>query len=262
MRYILFWLALTMFLGSCTINKDILFKTPTDYEYDKYSDSLQTTVSKITANNTLIMFFFTGDGHMLIENGIGTSVLSNSNGGNGANVNVRNQISYVVDEDGTIKLPVLGRIPIAGLSVREAETYLEQLYTQYYNEPFVVLQINNNRVIVSPGDGGAAKVITLTNDNTTLLEALALAGGVSDRGISSKIKLIRINDETGERDVFLIDLSTIEGISKADLIVQPNDIIYVEPLPLIASGLVQEIAPIITLITTAALLIAIIQAQN
>jgi polysaccharide export outer membrane protein len=208
------------------------------------------------------MFFFTGDGHTLIENGIGTSVLSGSNGGNGANLNVRNQITYVVDEDGTIKLPVLGRIPIAGLSIREAESYLEQLYTQYYNEPFVVLQVNNNRVIVSPGDGGAAKVITLTNENTTLLEALALAGGISDRGISSKIKLIRVNDLTNERDVFLIDLSTIEGISKADLIVQPNDIIYVEPLPLIASGLVQEIAPIITLITTAALLIAIIQAQN
>lgn len=261
MRYILFWLALTLFLGSCTVNKDILFKTPTDYEYAEYSDSTE-TLAEIIANNKLIMFFYTGDGHMLIESGIGSSVLSSSNGGNTANMNVRNQITYVVDEDGTVKLPVLGRVKVAGLNIREAEALLEQMYTQYYNEPFVILQIQNNRVIVSPGNGGTAEVITLSNANTTLLEALALAGGIADRGISAKIKLIRMNGETHERDVYLIDLSTIEGLDKADMIVQPNDIIYVEPLPLIASELVREIAPIITLITTAALLIAIIQSQN
>src|SRR5690606_25681820 len=114
-----------------------------------------------------------------------------------------------------------------------------------------------NRVIVSPGSGGTAQVITLTNANTTLLEALALAGGVSDRGVASKIKLIRENKESGGRDVYLVDLSTIDGLAQADLIVQPNDIIYVEPLPLIASELVREISPIITLITTTALIITL-----
>ena len=88
-----------------------------------------------------------------------------------------------------------------------------------------------------------------------------MAGGVNDRGNSSQIKLLRENRESGEREIYLIDLSTIEGIENADMIVQANDIIYVEPLPLIARELVQEIAPIITLITTAALLITLVNAQ-
>jgi polysaccharide export outer membrane protein len=150
---------------------------------------------------------------------------------------------------------------LSGLTLREAENKLEDLYSEFYNDPFVILQVQNNRVIVSPGAGGTAQVITLVNANTTLMEALAMAGGVNERGNSSQIKVLREDRETGERLVFLIDLSTIDGLKSADMIIQANDIIYVEPLPLIARELVQEITPIVTLITTAALLIALINAQ-
>jgi len=259
MRYILFWLAMAMFLGSCTINKDILFKTPNDYEYSALPDTL-VEETRIKPNNFITMNFFTGNGHVLVEQGIGATILTNSGnqGNRGANMNQRNMLNYLVDKDGTVKLPVLGRVKLQGLSIREAEALLEDLYSEYYNEPFVLLTVNNNRVIVSPGSGGRAQVITLINANTTLMEALASAGGIDDRGIASKIKLIRENEESGRREVYLIDLSTIEGVNQADMIVQPNDIIYVEPLPLLASELVREIAPIITLITTAALLIALV----
>ena len=185
MRNILFWLAMTLFLGSCTINKDILFKTPTDYVYAELSDSMETD-SKITPNNILNLNFYTGDGHMLIEGGIGSSVLSSSSSSSNNSRIGGNQVTYLVDKDGTVKFPVLGRVEIAGLSIREAEKMLENRYSHYYNEPFVMLEVNNNRVIVSPGAGGEAKVITLVNANTTLLEALALAGGVDDRGLPAK----------------------------------------------------------------------------
>ena len=85
-----------------------------------------------------------------------------------------------------------------------------------------------------------------------------MAGGVDGRGNASEIKLLRENRETGRREVYLLDLSTIEGMEAADMIVQANDIIYVEPLPLIAREILEEITPIVTLITTAALLIAIL----
>jgi len=256
MRHVLFWLSMAILLGSCTVNKDILFKTPTDYVYEELPDTLDPE-TRIAPNNIITLSFFTGDGHILIENGLGSTILS---GGNNQNNNMntgRNQISYLVGKDGTAKLPVLGRVNLEGFSIREAETKLEEMYSLYYNEPFVILQVSNNRVIVSPGNGGAAQVITLVNANTTVLEALALAGGVADRGIASKIKLIRENKVTGGRDIYQIDLSTIDGLEEADLIVQPNDIIYVEPLPLIASELVKEIAPVITLITTTVLIITL-----
>ena len=260
MRYTFFWLAMAIFLGSCTINKDILFKTPNDYEYSELPDSL-TLESKIKPNNFITMNFFTGNGHILVEQGIGATVLTNggnNRGGNMGAMNQRNMLRYLIDKDGTAKLPVLGRIKLEGLSIREAESLLEDLYSEYYNEPYILLTVNNNRVIVSPGSGGRAQVINLINANTTLMEALASAGGIDDRGIASKIKLIRENEKTGKREVFLIDLSTIEGVNQADMIVQPNDIIYVEPLPLLASELLREITPVITLITTAVLLLALV----
>lgn len=249
---------MAMFLGSCTINKDILFKTPNDYEYSELPDTLEDE-TKIESNNFLVLNFFTGNGHILVEQGIGATILTTANNQANRAINNRNNLNYLVDKDGTVKLPVLGRVQVAGLTIREAERMLEDLYSEYYNEPFVLLTVTNNRVIVSPGAGGRAQVVTLINSNTTLMEALALAGGIDGRGIASEIKLIRQNKETGQREVYLIDLSTIEGVQQADIIVQPDDIIYVEPLPLIANELVREIAPWITLITTTALLIALIQ---
>ncbi len=258
MRHVLVWVLITFILGSCTVNKDILFKAPKDYEYAELPDT-SIIASKLTINNQVSLEFFTGDGHMLIEMGIGSTVLSQGGGGNQM-MNRRgmgSMMTYLIDVDGTAKLPVLGRVKLAGLTIREAEEKLENLYSQYYNEPFVILRVNNNRVIVSPGSGGTAQVITLVNNNTTLLEALAMAGGVVERGIASKIKLIRTNENTGKRDVYNIDLSTIDGLEQADFVVQPNDIIYVEPLPLIAREVLREITPIVSLLSTAVLLITL-----
>src|SRR5690554_918846 len=256
MRYVLFWFSMALLLGSCTVNKDVLFKTPTDYVFDELPDSTSSE-TRITPNNILTLFFYTGNKHIMIESGLGSSSLTSGGTQSSSNMNVRNQITYLVDMDGTVKLPVIGRVKLAGISIREAETLLEEMYSLYYNEPFVILKVSNNRVIVSPGTGGKAQVVVLDNANTTVLEALAQAGGVADRGIASNIKLIRENRETGKREVYQIDLSTIDGLAQADLIVQPNDIIYVDPLPLIASELVKEIAPIITLITTTVLIITL-----
>jgi polysaccharide export outer membrane protein len=112
-------------------------------------------------------------------------------------------------------------------------------------------------VIVFPGNGGEAKVLYLANNNVTLLEAIALAGGITERGRANKVKLIRKNKE-GKRDVYKIDLSTIDGVGYADIIVQANDYIYVEPDPEIGKEILKEVAPIVSLISSAAIVVAII----
>ncbi len=257
MKNLIFWVLISLAAASCTINKDILFKTPTDYTYDTLSDTLKPS-STISRSNILTFSFFTGNGHLLVEQGLGSTVLGGSGGIDRNYLNTRNQITYLVDDDGTVKMPVLGRIEMAGLTVREAEKLLEELYSVYYNDPFVILTVQNNRVVVSPGGGGKAQVITLANNNTTVLEALAMVGGIDNRGNSSKVKLIRMDIATGKREIYKLDLSTIHGLDAADLIVQGNDIIYVEPLPLIAREFVQEITPIVTLVSTTALLITIL----
>ena len=107
----------------------------------------------------------------------------------------------------------------------------------------MLVKVLNRRVLVFPGEGGAGKVVTLTNDNTTLIEALALAGGISQYGIAKRIKLIR--GDSRNPQVSIIDLSTIDGMKASNLLLQANDIIYVEPRKRVSQGVLAEIAPIV-----------------
>ena len=116
--------------------------------------------------------------------------------------------------------------------------------------------MTNQRVIVFPGNGSDARVVQLTNPNTTLLEAIALAGGIADRGKANTVKLMRI--ENGERIVYVMDLSVIEGLKFTDMIVQANDYIYVEPAPELGKEVIEKIIPVTSLITTFILLVTFI----
>jgi polysaccharide export outer membrane protein len=153
-------------------------------------------------------------------------------------------------------------VHVQGRTIRDAEMYLEGLYTEYYNRPFVQLTVINRRAIVFPGSSGEARVVTLDNNSSTLTEVLAQAGGITPRGNASKVKLFR-RKEGGGREVYMFDLSDIEGLKYADLIVQGDDIIYVQPNPELAREFLQDLAPLITLLTTTVLVIGLVQAlQN
>ena len=137
------------------------------------------------------------------------------------------------------------------MTIQECEDFLIQKFDSY-QDPFVQVKVTNQRVIVFPGNGSDAKVIPLLNSNTTLMEAIAQAGGITDRGKASTIKLMRkIN---GERVVYGIDLSTIEGLKYVDMIVQANDYIYVEPTPELAKEISKDVVPIVSILSSALLI--------
>jgi len=167
-----------------------------------------------------------------------------------------NKIIQVIRLKFIIKLPIIGRTKLAGLTIREAELMLEEKYAEFYNKPFVMLNVTNRRVIVFPGTGSDASVINLTNNNTTLLEALALAGGIST-GKANRIKLIR--GDIKDPQVYLIDLSTIEGMTQANMVIQANDIIYVEPVLKFTRTILAELNPIIGILTSIFLITTLIQ---
>jgi polysaccharide export outer membrane protein len=81
------------------------------------------------------------------------------------------------------------------------------------------------------------------------MEALAQAGGITDRGKANTIKLMR--KVNGKREVYGIDLSTIEGLKYVDMIVQANDYIYVEPTPELAREISEDVVPIVSLFSSA-----------
>lgn len=245
MRYILIILVFAVVSTSCSINNSVLLKAPKDHVFDELPDTLAPNY-KLSPNDAIRFRLFANDGFQLIESANGSS------GGNAQSSQMFNavgSINYQIEHDGFVKLPILGRVQLAGMTLREAELMLEKQYSTYYNSPFVMLSVANRRVVVFPGNAGTARVITLTENNTTLLEAIAMAGGVTERGKAKAIRLIRTID--GERKVFNIDLSTIEGVEKIDLVVEANDVIYVEPVPEVASEVLKDIAPVISIISSA-----------
>jgi polysaccharide biosynthesis/export protein len=241
MRKLLFLFGLILFLSSCGwINPSIMLKTGKDYQYAKSPDSTKALDYKISPNDILEFSMYSNDGFKLVDL---TSL-------NSANMGYRfeSNIQYLVESDGSAKLPVLGRIKLIGYTIREAESLLEEKYSSFYVRPYVIMSVSNKRVIVFPGSAGDAKVIPLQNNNTTLIEALALAGGIADDGKARMVKLIRQNKD--KHDVFLIDLSQIEGIMQGSMVLQANDIIYVEPRKKYASRFIQEAAPIVSILTS------------
>jgi polysaccharide export outer membrane protein len=218
-----------------------MLKTQKNYQFDTLPTTQSSPDYKISANDILGFHIFFNDGYKLIE-------LSTLDNGSRDAYDGNNLIEYLVETDGMVKLPVLGRVSIAGLTVKEAEQMLESRYNETYIKSFVKLRVVNKRVIVFPGSGGDAKVIPLNNDNTTLIEALASAGGITDRGKAYRVKLIRKNGN--KNDVFLIDLSKIEGVKSGNTILQANDIIYVEPRLQIAKEVIAEIAPVLSILTS------------
>lgn len=229
-----------LFTGCRSLNPSVMLKTGKNYRYASFPQSPPTEY-KIAPNDELSFKIYSNDGFKIIDliaSESGSNIYSSGGAG----------MLFKVDFDGTVKLPLLGRVMLMGKTVREAELFLEEKYSTYYNKPFVMLEVTNRRVIVFPGSAGNAKVVTLEHGNTTLMEALASAGGISQSGKAHKVKLIRGNLKNPE--VFLIDLSTIEGMKQADLVLQANDIIYIEPQLRIGRDIMGEILPYLSFVTT------------
>ena len=225
---------------------NLMLQTKKDFNYDKITDSLSRQDYRIAPNDMMNYRVFTNDGFKLID-------LANQVN----NVFYRNDLEVLVESNGSVKMPMIGYIQLAGLTIREAEKLLEDKYSEFYVKPFVTLRVNNKRVIVFQGNNGVAKVLPLANNNTTVLEALALSGGITEDGKAYKVKLIR-NYRTSKPQVFLMDLSKIEGLAAGNTIVLANDIIYVEPRYRLARTLVTELTPIITLLSTSLIIYGLI----
>lgn len=168
-------------------------------------------------------------------------------GGMGANAQQnRENVRFLIRENGMVKLPLIGDVRAEGLTLHQLDSVLEQQYATFYEDVFVVTRYLNKRVVVLGATGG--QVIPLENENTNLLEILALAGGINLQARADNIRLIR--GDLQQPEVHLIDLTTIEGLRQSSLQVLPGDIIYVEPLQRITTEAIRDITPVIGLLTT------------
>lgn len=239
---------LASMLGSCGVNSNLMFKEI------KGDSTIVTNIPmrpseayRISKDDKISFSITSNNGARIIEDISGLSL----------NIRLEGIVNeYIVRANGEVNLPVVGLVNVAGLTLTQCEDTLAQKYKNQLESPFLQVKITNQRVIVFPGNGSDAKVIPLLNTNTTLMEALAQAGGITDRGRASRIKLMR--NENGQRIVYLVDLSTMDGLKYVDMIVQANDYIYVEPTPELSKEIAEDVVPIVTLISSGLIIVSAI----
>jgi len=133
--------------------------------------------------------------------------------------------TFQVEEDGTVGLPVIGRVPIVGLTRNQAQKKIETLYKDsLLLNPIIELKIVNLKVTLF-GEVKTQGNIPLIKDKTTLVEIIGEAGGLTDRANETNIKIIR-GDQRNPK-VIIANLNDIQSINDPNNVLQSGDIIYV-----------------------------------
>ncbi len=154
---------------------------------------------------------------------------------------------FVVNSSGEITLPLLGSISVQGLRIEELEAQLTEKLATIIQAPYVEITVVNQRVLLFNGKG-AGQVIPLKNEGTTLMETLAIGGGVKDFGKSNEIKLFR--QENGQRKIYEFDLSEMNQLKNTDVIIKNRDIIVINHNPRNVQNTLREIGPWLSILTS------------
>lgn len=134
---------------------------------------------------------------------------------------------YYVEQDGSLNLPIVGLVSVKGLTMAQAEDILEEKVAKYLENPVVRLKLQNYKFTVI-GEVQHASTITSGDLYLTMLQAIGMAGGVSEFGDLSRVKVIR--NYGGETFVFYVNLLSEEFLSSPFYFVHPDDVIVVTPL--------------------------------
>ena len=137
---------------------------------------------------------------------------------------------YLVDNDGYITFPVIGRLKVGGLTKSEAEKLIFEKIRPYMAEsenPVVTVRMSSYSVSVL-GEVARPGSFQVSREKITILEALAQAGDLTIYGVRDKVKLIR-EDITGKKQIVNLNLNDANLVNSPYYYLQQNDVVYVEP---------------------------------
>lgn len=147
-------------------------------------------------------------------------------GNYGLNESQSNIKTYLIDNDGFIEFPVVGKMKLGGLTRTQAIALLKEKISFYITNPSVNLRIINFKISVL-GQVAKPGSYTIPSERITFLEALSLAG---DLGVFGKRNnILVIHEQEGKKTYNRIDLTKTDILTIENYYLSQNDIIYVEP---------------------------------
>lgn len=147
-----------------------------------------------------------------------------------SNVGMQNLdlLGYLVDNNGEIDFPVLGKIKVTGMTTRECEALLRDKLKPYLKETPLVTVTSSNYKFSVLGEVNAPGTYTVKDEKVTIFEAIAQAGDMTLFSIRDDVQLLR-EDSEGRRQVVHLNLNDANITQSPYFYLQQNDVIYVKP---------------------------------
>ena len=144
----------------------------------------------------------------------------------GNTTSVPKPITYLVNSDGEINFPVLGKIKVEGFTTKEMTSHLAETLAVYIKNPIVNIRLTNFKVTVL-GEVKSPGTYPVPNERISILEAIGLAGDLTIQGKRKTVVLIR--EQNGKRTFVDIDLTNKELLNSPYFYLAQNDVLIVEP---------------------------------
>lgn len=135
--------------------------------------------------------------------------------------------TYLVDREGYINFPVIGKVYVIGLTRLKLAEKLEEMISKYVENPLVNVQILNFKITVV-GEVNRPGPFTIKNDRITILDALGMAGDLPITGNRKNVLVIR--DNNGLKEINRLDLTDPAVFASPAFYLKQNDVVYVEPI--------------------------------
>ena len=143
--------------------------------------------------------------------------------------------NYLVDGEGNIQFPIIGKLHVAGLTKQEVEQLvLENIKGAFATPPIVTVRFANFKISVL-GEVTSPGTFNITDDKVNVFQALALARDMTIYGMRENVKVIR-EDVNGRTSVHELNLTDASVVTSPYYYLQQNDVVYVTPNKAKAKG--------------------------
>lgn len=217
-----------LFFQGCSVKDDRLFQGDisrdsnssivTDEEYEQEVKFEY----KIAPNDRLsiIVYVQSGTGSQQMS-----SILASSDTTRRGLDSIDAAAGLLVTQKGAVRLPLIGSVKVSGLTEDQASKLLISEYKKYIRNPYVTVEITNQRIIVI-GEVKKPGIIPVVNGTMNLIEVLSRSGYLT--GIASRTNIQVIRGDLRKPKIMQVDLTDSKNLLTTSLLLQPNDIVYVQ----------------------------------
>lgn len=213
-------------MSGCVQYEELLyFRKNVEYARPQFpDDTIQNLVAlTIQKNDVLSITVSTFDQELSAPfNMVNTQMAANA----GANGTISPFVSFIVDENGQIDYPVLGKLDILGLTITEAENMIIDKLQTYLKDPVVNMRLISFRISVL-GEVTRPGTFIVNNDRITVLEALGMSGDLTPYANRANVLVVR--EQNGIRQFGELDLQSSDIFKSDFYYLKQGDVVYVEP---------------------------------